>query len=150
MAKLGRYSADRKKVESLTADKTVEASDCGTIFVVNLATGGVDVTLPSVASAGKGWWIKVLCGTTVTGTANHTIVEDTSSDTNVLITQINELETDTGDDGPSSTGHSTITFNNSGSPKMTKGDFVEIVCDGTNFYCHGQVKEDAVAECTAQ
>jgi hypothetical protein len=149
MAKLGRYSADRKKVESLTADKTVEVSDCGTIFVLNLAAGGIDVTLPAVADAGQGWWIKVLCGTTVTGTANHTIVEDTGSDTDILITQINELETDTTEDGPSSTGHTTITFNNGSTPKMTKGDFVEIVCDGTNFYCHGQVALDAVAECTA-
>ena len=124
-------------------------SDCGTIFVLNLAAGGIDVTLPAVADAGEGWWIKVICGTTVAGTANHTIVEDTNNDTNVLITQIHELETDNDEDGPSSTGHTTITFNNSGSPKMTKGDFVEIVCDGTNYYCHGQVALDDLAETTA-
>ena len=33
MAKSGRYSADRKKIEVLTAAKTVEVHDCGTVFM---------------------------------------------------------------------------------------------------------------------
>ena len=32
MAKLGRYAAQRRKVEAITDDKTVEVADCGTLF----------------------------------------------------------------------------------------------------------------------
>ena len=48
-------------------------------------------------------------------------------------------KTDDGEDGPSSTGHTTITFPTA---TDTVGDFVELVCDGSNFYCHGQAKAD--------
>ena len=59
MAKLGRYSADRKKIEALTADKTVEVADCGTVFTADPSAGAITVTLPTPAAAGKGWWCKV-------------------------------------------------------------------------------------------
>jgi len=60
MSKSGRYSADRKKIEALTADKTVEVSDCGTIFTADPSGGAITVTLPTPAAAGKGWWCKVV------------------------------------------------------------------------------------------
>ena len=137
MSKLGRYSADRKKVQSLTAAYTVTQADCGTIFMLNLAAG-FTVTLPSVATAGKGWWCKFIVGTNCTSN-DYIITEATASDTNVLVSQVNELEVDTSDDGPSSTGHTTITLPNA---TDTVGDMVEVICDGTNFYCHGQTKLD--------
>lgn len=59
MAKLGRYSADRKKIEALTSDKTVEVSDCGTVFTADSSAGAIEITLPTPAAAGKGWWCKV-------------------------------------------------------------------------------------------
>ncbi len=59
MSKIGRYSADRKKIEALTAAKTVEVSDCGTIFTCNSAGGAFTVTLPTAKAAGKGWWCKI-------------------------------------------------------------------------------------------
>ena len=58
MAKLGRYSADRKKVEALTAAKTVEVAECGTIFTLPGGTANWNVTLPTLSAAGKGWWCK--------------------------------------------------------------------------------------------
>lgn len=149
MSKSGRYSADRKKIETLTDSKTVTVADCGTIFILNKAAGGITLTLPGVASAGKGWWIKVICGTTVTGTVDHVITEDTSADTNVLVSHFVELEVDDGEDGGHIAGHTSIVFENGGSPKMTKGDFVEIIGDGTNYYCNGMVLLDAVAVPTA-
>jgi len=60
MSKSGRYSADRKKIEALTADKTVEIHDCGTVFTADPAAGAITVTLPTPAAAGKGWWCKVV------------------------------------------------------------------------------------------
>ena len=59
MAKSGRAFADRKKIEALTADKTVEVSDCGTIFTCDPTAGAITVTLPTAANAGKGWWCKI-------------------------------------------------------------------------------------------
>ena len=65
MSKLGRYSADRKKIETLDTDKTVTVADCGTIFILNSGSDAVSgrsgeytVTLPTVAQAGNGWWAK--------------------------------------------------------------------------------------------
>ena len=59
MSKSGRYSADRKKIEALTADKTVEVHDCGTVFTCDPTAGAITVTLPSPSAAGAGWWCKV-------------------------------------------------------------------------------------------
>ena len=99
MSKLGRYSADRKKVESITGDLSLTAADCGTLMVLNIASG-CTVTLPSVAEAGKGWWVRFVIGTNVS--SNTVIItEKTSADTDVLRGGINELEVDTNDDGPS-------------------------------------------------
>ena len=137
MAKLGRYSADRKKVESITGDLSLKAADCGTLMVLNIASG-CTVTLPSVAEAGNGWWVRFVIGTNV---SSNTVVitEKTSEDTDVLIGGINELEFDTSDDGPSTTGATTITIANA---LDTVGDFVEFICDGSKFYFHGQTKLD--------
>jgi len=140
MAKLGRYSAQRRKIQSITESYSATAADCGTLFILNVASG-CTLTLPSVASAGNGWWCKVIIGTNCASNT-YIITENTSADTNVLVSSINELETDTTEDGPSNTGHTTITFANA---LDTKGDFVEINCDGTNFYCHGQVALDGSA-----
>jgi hypothetical protein len=137
MSKLGRYAAQRRKVQSITAAYTATVADCGTVFMLNLATG-LTVTLPSVANAGNGWWCKFIVGTNCASN-NYIITEDTSADTNVLVTLISELETDNTEDGPSSTGHTTITLPNASD---TVGDWVEIVCDGSNFYCCGQTVLD--------
>ncbi len=59
MAKLGRYSADRKKIKALTASYTATAADCGTIFTADPTAGHIVITLPACASAGEGWWCKV-------------------------------------------------------------------------------------------
>lgn len=140
MAKSGRAFAQRRKIQSITASYSATEADCGTLFILNVASGAT-LTLPSVATAGNGWWCKVVVGTNCTSNS-YIITEDTSADTNVLVSQFNELEVDTGDDGPSNTGHTTITFGNA---VDTVGDFVEINCDGTNFFCHGQTKLDGGA-----
>ena len=60
MAKLGRYSADRKKVQAITAAYTVKVADCGTIFTLPGGTDSYNITLPTLAAAGKGWWCKFI------------------------------------------------------------------------------------------
>ena len=71
MAKLGRYSAQRRKVEAIdasaaAASKTVEVADCGTLFAID-ATDDVTVTMPAIAAAGNGWWCEFLLKTVVGG-----------------------------------------------------------------------------------
>ena len=46
MSKLGRYSADRKKIDTIGAATTLTVADCGTIFMVSSFTGAI--ILPSV------------------------------------------------------------------------------------------------------
>ena len=60
MAKLGRYSADRKKIKAIAAAETLvlTAADCGTVFTLAGGTGTVAITLPTAAAAGAGWWCK--------------------------------------------------------------------------------------------
>ena len=63
MSKLGRYSADRKKIESVTGtSKTIAVADCGTAFIMATpgASGACTYTLPAPATAGKGWWCKFI------------------------------------------------------------------------------------------
>jgi hypothetical protein len=58
MSKNGRYSSQRRKVETLTATgKAITVADCGTEFlVIQNGTAAVEHTLPAVADAGQGWW----------------------------------------------------------------------------------------------
>ena len=59
MAKLGRYSADRKKIATITKGQAIEVSDCGTIFILNPSAAST-LTLPKIADAGPGWWCKFI------------------------------------------------------------------------------------------
>ncbi len=61
MAKQGFAASDRRKVEVITtATHNVESHDCGTVFILAHATADADcdVTLPTIAQAGEGWWCK--------------------------------------------------------------------------------------------
>jgi len=67
MAKLGRYSAQRRKIQDLgTTATTITASQCGTEFLVNQnGTANITHTLPTVADAGPGWWCAFTLATAV-------------------------------------------------------------------------------------
>mgnify|MGYP003117452960 CR=1 FL=1 len=127
-------------VESVTDAKALGVSDSGKILTLDDAAG-FTLTLPAVATAGAGWNCKVIVGTNCTSNS-YIITELTSSDTDVLVTQINELETDDTEDGPSSTGHTTITLGNA---LDTVGDTFDIVCNGSKFFIQGTVKLDGGA-----
>lgn len=115
----------------------------GKIVKLDSATG-FTVTLPPVALAEAGFRIRFVVTTQPTS-GNHVVTEDTGEDTNVLIGGINELEVDTGDDGPSTTGATQVNFIAS---TAVVGDFVEFWTDGTNWYFHGQTAADGGATIT--
>ena len=72
MSKLGRYSADRKKIETLNADTTLKEADCGTIFGLLSGSSPFTVTLPPLDTAGRGWCKFVYVDSMANG-ANATI-----------------------------------------------------------------------------
>ena len=140
MAKLGVATASWSGnfCQDLTAASTLGKGDSGKVFFLN-ATTEFTTTLPTVSAAGAGWNAKFIVKTAPDG-ADYVITENTGSDTNVIITNgINELEVDTNDDGPNNAGHTTITFADG---VAIAGDYVEVLCDGTNWYATGQTKAD--------
>ena len=130
----------RDNVHSITADYQALAGDSGKHFYMNAAAGAT-LTLPAVADAQEGWNCTVTVAT-VTTSNNYIITEKTSDDTNIIISLMSILEIDSGDDGLTNTGHTTITFE--GTPAL--GDHVRITCDGSKWYAVGLgVSDDFVA-----
>jgi hypothetical protein len=124
--------------EILTGTKAMSVSDNGKTFWLNAVTE-FTTTLPAIADAGLGFRCKFIVKA-APADANYVITELGTSDTNKVITNgINELEVDTGDDGPANSGH---TFVNFISNVSIAGDWVTFWCDGVNWYCTGQTKAD--------
>ena len=136
MAKSGRYSADRKKIENLTAAKTVQVADCGTIFMVtDPGSSGYSVTLPTASQAGPGWWCKFVvncaAGSTLSNGGGEDVIiapgEGTGTDTVVTNIDINSsLASDDAAD--------TVAFDNT----ATKGTHLTWYSDGVLWYVEGQ------------
>ena len=132
----GPVAVGADSYEALAAATTLIADHNGMTFGLALV-GGFTVTLPSAADAGAGWRVKFVV--TVAPTTAYIITEKTADDTNVLIAGINELAVTTGNDGPYVAGFTLVTFV---ANTAVVGDFVELFCDGTNFYGNGQTNAD--------
>ncbi|MAL15881.1 MAG: hypothetical protein CL554_20965, partial [Algoriphagus sp.] len=126
--------ADRKKIEALTAAKTVEVADCGTIFTLGTA-GGFAVVLPDAASCGPGWWCKFIVKVNPTG-GDYT-VDASAGDLNNLhgVTAYSSGSADHGAHDLADTTNGTavdrVTIKQN---KAKIGDQVELVSDGTLWY----------------
>ena len=131
---------DLMPYESITAAKSLDSDDSGKVFTLDLAAG-FTVTLPAVASVPQGWYCKIVVGTNCTSNS-YIITENATYDTDIIVAQINELETDDTQDGPSSTGCTTITLGNA---LDTIGDTFDIWSNGTNYFVQGTVKLDGGA-----
>lgn len=118
--------------EDLTATATLDSTDCGSTKFLNSATEFV-TTLPSPTA---GCEITIIVKA-APASASYTVV--TASSANILIGGINELEVDTGDDGPYDADADTITFVDS---VAVVGDYVTLFSDGTSWYLHGQANAD--------
>jgi hypothetical protein len=121
-----------KKAADLTATNTLTAADSGKVLFLNDDTEFA-TTLPAPAA---GLNFKFIVKAAPAG-ADYTIV--TASGANIIIGGINELETDNTEDGPYDDDADTITFEAS---VAVKGDWVELVSDGTSWYLTGQTKAD--------
>ena len=134
-------SGDNKKVRIHTAAVTLGAEDSGKVHIFNSATA-FTLTLPAVATAGSGWNAKFIIGTPP-GSSTHTISENTASDTNVIHGGFTESAHTDGTTAASTAGTGVTTINFDAS--AIKGDFVDVVCDGTSWYAFGLAQADATA-----
>ena len=131
MAKLGRYSADRKKIKALTASHTVTVAECGTIFIVDPDGATANITMPSAADAGAGWWCKI-----VLAESDGPADEDLDQKVNIgfdgqrLYGQTFGSDGDTGTQALVGSNHDFINVANDAS----SGDSVEIFSDGSSWY----------------
>ena len=141
MSKSGRYSADRKKIKALncfgaaTLAISTEAHECGTIFdctpAGNDANEGATITLPPVASAGKGWWCKFVLNTAIVSDGsdvNDILIQNDAGDTNDMIVG---LPADAGGDGAGAADGASVTFVEGAAQA---GDEVEVICLGSRWY----------------
>ena len=132
MSKIGRYSAQRRKVEDLTAAKSITVADCGTLFTIGSAT--LTHTLPLMASAGAGWWCKFV----VNDETAATVIDINGSDTadQMVGSVSNNTDNAVVQLSPATEGAAfdKITFSADG----VQGDWVEIWTDGSLWYVIGE------------
>lgn len=128
----------RVKIEELTATRTVTLEDCGKTFMLNAATE-FTTTLPRIAEAKAGWTCRFVVKAAPAG-ANYVVCENGTYDTNkIVVNGINELEVDTGSDGVYNAGCTNVNFIAS---TAVAGDWIDIFCDGTNYFVTGQTNAD--------
>ncbi len=118
--------------EDLTATETLVPADCGKTLTLNSATEFA-TTLPSPTAGCKFRFIIKAAP----ASANYTIV--TASSDNVIIGGVNELEVDTGDDGPYDANADIIYFIDG---VAVVGDWVQLDSDGTSWYLSGSTNAD--------
>ena len=149
MAKSGRYSADRKKIQALTSATDITVADCGTCFMADGTAYSADVThsIPHPSDCGKGWWIKIIVATDVLDSGGDDMVvavrgpglDGQTSNVNDLIACLEVCATEDDTGAQEADGH---TFKLRGESKA--GTTVEIICDGSKHYAlaHTFVTED--------
>lgn len=110
------------QVETLSAAATLTAEESGKLLILS-AAAGAQVTLPAVATS-AGYKYRFVVGLAFATTA-WTIKAATSKiQGGVIVNSVNVPGAD----------ENTITFSASAE---TVGDFVELNCDGTNWYVSG-------------
>ena len=127
-------SAINVPYEEVTAANGIAATEGGKTFMLN-AVNEFASTLPTAASS-AGMRLYFIIKTAPSG-ASYTIVTTTLE--NTLCGGINELDVDTGNDGPYIAAGDTLTFV---ADKAVAGDYVEFFCDGAKWYFHGQTNAD--------
>jgi hypothetical protein len=125
--------------EVLITTRVLTAVDAGKKFFLNLAAG-FTVTLPAHSATPIGATFDFY--TQIVPTTAYIIVSN-SADVNTMAGGVNELETDTTEDGPYSAGADTFTFVASALGSI--GDWVRFVNTGTFWMVTGQFNLDGGA-----
>ena len=118
-----------QRVEVLAAAYQLLETDSEKIVMLNLA-GGFTVTLPAVEDAGSGWKCRFVAKTAPT--TAYIITEEATKDTDVII--IEGIVNVAGAAGVQNTGCTNVNFV---ANQAIIGDWVDVFCDGANFYVTG-------------
>jgi hypothetical protein len=118
-------------VETVTTTNVILASESGKTFFLD-AAGGFTSTLPAPAAGLEFSFVVKTAPTTA-------YVIATNAGSNIIVITVNELETDTGDDGPSDDDADTVNFV---ANVALPGDRIDFKCDGVKWYAAGQVRAD--------
>jgi len=124
-------AAMTKPISITTATFQIRKGHHDTTFMLNRA-GGIAITLPALTA---GMRFKTIIGTAPT--SDCTISSSGGAD--VIVVSVNELETDTTEDGPSDDNADVVTFK---ANVALKGDSLTWECDGSFWYAIGQVVAD--------
>lgn len=125
-------SGNNSKVVSTPVSRTLYANDSGKIWTLGNTSADITMTLPDVASAGSGWYGKFVVGTTPTN-GDYIITENTASDTNLIHGGFVTSAISSAGSTPATEGTGTTLINFKGNISL-KGDFVDLVTDGTSWY----------------
>lgn len=123
--------APSAKAETVSAANVITAAESGKTFYLALA-GGFASTLPAPAAGLKYKFVVAVNPTTA-----YTIA--TNGSANIIKGGVNELEVDTGDDGPYSNAGDLISFV---ANVAVVGDWVAVESDGTSWFLTGQTNAD--------
>lgn len=118
--------------EVVTATNVISASESGKTFFLDAAAGFTS-TLPAPA---LGLEFVFIVKTAVTSNG-YTII--TTSGADIIVIGVNELEVDTGDDGPYDINADSVVFE---ANVAVPGDYLKFYCDGTKWYAIGQTNAD--------
>jgi hypothetical protein len=131
MSKNGRYAADRKKVVALTAATTITVAQCGTIFTLAAAGADFNITLPTLADAGEGWWCKFVL--LADKGSNAQLIQAASGDEDKIIASVfGGLD----DDSPAANVLSDVESDSVRIPATNAkaGDTIEFICLGSKWH----------------
>lgn len=123
--------ANMEPISVTTATFTLTKAHSNTDIYLNRA-GGIAFTLPAPDG---GLEYNFIIGTAPT--TDCTISSNGGSD--IIVLSVNELETDSGDDGPYDDNADVVTFK---ANVAVVGDFISFRCDGTKWYGRGQTNAD--------
>ena len=134
MAKLGGQAGYGKGhfVENISAAKTLTTGDSGKVFTITQSSA-FKISLPKATDAGVGWNAKFLI--TTAGSFAVTIEPDSSEDT--LIGMAVSAAGSEAAAQSAESGVDVLSFISG----AAAGDWVELLCDGSNFYVSGMIHD---------
>jgi len=137
MAKVGRASrnASYKRVETITATKTILDAESGELYFVGDVGSSIDITLPT---AKAGAYFKFIISEDMDN--NSTVVDILTAGAAGTIQGMVEIgELDASGQSYVIDGGSATKLTIDGDPDVNKGSYLEIECDGTNWWVTGKI-----------
>jgi hypothetical protein len=142
MSKVGRASrnASYKRVETITASKTIADAESGEVYFIGDIGSSIDITLPALKA---GAYFKFIISEDMDN--NSTVIDILTAGAAGTIqglVHVGELD-GTGPPTFILDGGSATKLTIDGNPDVNKGSYLEIECDGTNWWVTGRVITDS-------